>query len=56
MAVIELIQTGINMGAPTLAHFLLGFDVRKGVATSQLQNPAIIGIRLESILFNIKND
>jgi nuclear pore complex protein Nup205 len=46
LAVVELIQTGINMVAPTLGHFLLGFDVRRGgVAASQLQNPNIAGIR-----------
>ncbi len=33
------------MIAPTFGHFLLGFDVRRGVANSQLQNPNIAGIR-----------
>jgi len=45
LAIIELLQTGLNMASPTLAHFLLGFDVRRGVEQSQLQNPKIAGIR-----------
>ena len=44
LAIVELIQIGINMSAPTLGHFLLGFDIMN-VSQSQLQNPNIAGIR-----------
>lgn len=45
LAIVELLQKGLHMGAPTLAHFLLGFDVRRGVAKTQLQSPSVAGIR-----------
>lgn len=45
LAVVDLLQAGLNMPAPTLAHFLLGFDVRRGVAKTQLQSAAVCGIR-----------
>jgi len=45
LAVLELLQTGLGMSPPSLAHFLLGFDLNKGVSRSQLQSPSIVGVR-----------
>jgi len=45
LAIVELLQAGLGMAAPTFAHFLLGFDVRKGVSKSHLESPSIAGIR-----------
>ena len=39
LAIVELLQNGLNMAAPTLAHFLLGFDVHKGVARYYIVPP-----------------
>ena len=45
LAILELLQAGLNMASPSLAHFLLGFDLRRGVGRSELQSPAVVGIR-----------
>lgn len=45
VAVVELLQAGLAMPAPSLAHFLLGFDLKKGVARCQLQSPGVTGVR-----------
>jgi len=44
-AVVELLQAGLAMPAPSLANFLLGFDLKKGVARCQLQSPGVTGVR-----------
>lgn len=45
LAILDLLQTGLNMAAPSLSHFLLGFDLKKGVSRSQLQSPHVVGVR-----------
>ena len=45
LAVVELLQAGLLMPAPSLAHFLLGFDLKKGVSRCQLQSPQVTGVR-----------
>ena len=45
LAVMELLQAGLGMSPPSLAHFLLGFDLKRGVSRSQLQSPAVVGVR-----------
>merc|ERR1719234_749182 len=45
LALLELLQTGLNMAAPSLAHFLLGFDLVKGVSRCQLQSAQVTGVR-----------
>ena len=42
LVILDVLQTGLSsMPAPSLAHFLLGFDLKKGVSKSQLQPPNI---------------
>jgi nuclear pore complex protein Nup205 len=43
IAIVELLLTGLDKPSPSLSHFLLGFDVRKGVAGSTLQPPGMAG-------------
>ena len=45
LALLELLQTGLTMAAPSLAHFLLGFDLVKGVSRCQLQSAQVTGVR-----------
>jgi len=45
LAILDLLQNGLNMAAPSLSHFLLGFDLKKGVSRSQLQSPHVVGVR-----------
>ena len=45
LVLLELLQTGLNMAAPSLAHFLLGFDLVKGVSRCQLQSAQVTGVR-----------
>ena len=45
LAILDLLQHGLNMAAPSLSHFLLGFDLKKGVSRSQLQSPHVVGVR-----------
>ena len=46
LVILDVLQTCLSsMPAPSLAHFLLGFDLKKGVSKSQLQPPNIAGIR-----------
>ena len=45
LAVVHLLQAGLAMATPSLAHFLLGFDLKKGVSRSQLQNAQVTGVR-----------
>ncbi len=43
VAIVELLLIGLDKPAPSLTHFLLGFDVRKSVSGSTLQQPGIGG-------------
>ena len=46
LVILDILQAGLsNMPAPSLSHFLLGFDLKKGISKSQLQPPSIAGIR-----------
>jgi len=45
LAIMDLLLTGVTMSAPSVAHFLLGFDLRLGVGKSQLQPPSVCGVR-----------
>jgi nuclear pore complex protein Nup205 len=45
LAILDLLRNGLNMASPSLAHFLLGFDLRRGVARTELQSPSVAGIR-----------
>ena len=45
LAIMDLLLTGVMMSAPSVAHFLLGFDLRLGVGKSQLQPPSVCGVR-----------
>jgi len=45
LTILDLLQHGLSMAAPSLSHFLLGFDLKKGVSRSQLQSPHVVGVR-----------
>ena len=45
LAILDVLRTGLSMPSPSLAHFLLGFDLRRGVGRTELQNPSVAGIR-----------
>jgi len=45
LTILDLLQQGLSMAAPSLSHFLLGFDLKKGVSRSQLQSPHVVGVR-----------
>ena len=46
LVILDILQAGLSsMPAPSLSHFLLGFDLKKGISKSQLQPPNIAGIR-----------
>ncbi|XP_040581995.1 nuclear pore complex protein Nup205 [Lepeophtheirus salmonis] len=43
IAIVKLLQSGLDMPAPSFSHFLLGFDLKKGVSKTNLQQPGILG-------------
>ena len=45
LVILDILQTGLAMPAPSLSHFLLGFDLKKGVSKTQLESPHISGLR-----------
>ena len=45
LVILDILQTGLSMPAPSLSHFLLGFDLKKGVSKTQLESAHIAGIR-----------
>ena len=45
LVILDILQTGLSMPAPSLSHFLLGFDLKKGVSKTQLESPHISGLR-----------
>ncbi|EDV27160.1 uncharacterized protein TRIADDRAFT_22433, partial [Trichoplax adhaerens] len=42
-SILELLLYCLDLPAPSLAHFLLGYDVRKSVSKTILQDPGILG-------------
>ena len=45
LVILDMLQCGLTMPAPSLSHFLLGFNLKKGVSATQLESPHIAGIR-----------
>merc|ERR1719450_1761725 len=45
LVILDILQSGLHMPAPSLSHFLLGFDLKKGVTKTQLESAHIAGIR-----------
>ena len=43
LAAINLLLDGLELPAPTLTHFLLGFNLNKGIAKSTLQAQGVLG-------------
>ena len=43
LAAINLLLDGLELPAPTLTHFLLGFNLQKGIAKSTLQPQGVLG-------------
>ena len=49
LVVLDILQSGLAMPAPSLSHFLLGFDLKKGVTKTQLESPHIQGCVAKNI-------
>ena len=43
IAIVQMLLNGLEKPAPSLSHFLLGFDLKKGVSRSTLQPPGVFG-------------
>lgn len=43
IAAIDLLLDGLEMPGPTLTHFLLGFNLSKGISKSQIQSQGVLG-------------
>ena len=43
IAAIELLLDGLEMPGPTLTHFLLGFNLQKGISKSTIQPQGVLG-------------
>ena len=43
LAAINLLLDGLELPAPTLTHFLLGFNLQKGISKSTLQPQGVLG-------------
>ena len=43
LATIDLLLDGLNMPGPTLTHFLLGFNLQKGISKSTIQPQGVLG-------------
>jgi nuclear pore complex protein Nup205 len=43
LAAVHLLLSGLDKPAPSLSHFLLGFDLSRGVSRSALQAPGVLG-------------
>ena len=43
IAIVQLLLNGLEKPAPSLSHFLLGYDIKKGVPRSNLQPPGVFG-------------
>ena len=43
IAAVELLLDGLEMPAPTLTHFLLGFNLQKGISKSTIQPQGVLG-------------
>ncbi len=43
LAVVQLLLSGLDKPSPSLAHFLLGFDLKRGVSRSTIQPPGVMG-------------
>ena len=43
IAAIDLLLGGLEMPGPTLTHFLLGFNLQKGISKSTIQPQGVLG-------------
>ena len=43
IAAIDLLLDGLEMPGPTLTHFLLGFNLQKGISKSTIQPQGVLG-------------
>jgi nuclear pore complex protein Nup205 len=43
LAAVDLLLDSLNLPGPTLTHFLLGFNLQKGISKSTIQPPGVLG-------------